>query len=115
MESQDASDEEVPPTNMRKKDLSKSEQLEAIPMLVMMATENHLKRVAVMDIANMFNVACSTIYRLWGHMEHTHVTGIINSPKLVSWKINSGRAPKYLTEFIQEGVKEVPLRKRHTQ
>ena len=28
---------------------------------------------------------------------------------------NSRRAPKCLTEFIQEGVKNVPLRKRHTQ
>ena len=28
---------------------------------------------------------------------------------------NSGRAPKYLLEFIEEGVKDVPLRKRRTQ
>ena len=28
---------------------------------------------------------------------------------------NSGRLPIYLTEFVQEGVKKVPLRKRHTQ
>ena len=27
----------------------------------------------------------------------------------------SGRAPKYLPEFIEEGVKDVPLRKRRTQ
>ena len=41
--------------------------------------------------------------------------GIINSPELVSLKKNSGRAPKYLPEFIEEGVKDVPLRKRRTQ
>ena len=28
---------------------------------------------------------------------------------------NSGRAPKYLPEFIEEGVKDMPLRKRRTQ
>ena len=28
---------------------------------------------------------------------------------------NSRRAPKYLPEFIEEGVKDVPLRKRQTQ
>ena len=28
---------------------------------------------------------------------------------------NSGRAPKYLPELIEEGVKDVPLRKRRTQ
>ena len=28
---------------------------------------------------------------------------------------NSGRVPKYLPEFIEEGVKSVLLRKRHTQ
>ena len=85
MESGDASDEEAPPTSSRKKDLSKSEQLEAISMLVMMATEDHLQRGSIMDIAKRFNVACSTIYKLWEHAEHMHAMGIINSPKLVSW------------------------------
>ena len=28
---------------------------------------------------------------------------------------NSGRAPKYLPEFIEEGVKDMPLRNRRTQ
>ena len=28
---------------------------------------------------------------------------------------NSGRLPKYLPEFIEEGIKSVLLRKRHTQ
>ena len=42
MESWDASDKEAPPTNPRKKDLSKIKQLEAISMLVMTATEDCL-------------------------------------------------------------------------
>ena len=44
-----------------------------------------------------------------------HAVGIINSPELVSWGENSRRAPKYLPEFIEEGVKDVLLRKRQTQ
>ena len=28
---------------------------------------------------------------------------------------NSGRFPKYFLEFIEEGIKNVPLMKRHTQ
>ena len=34
-------------------------------MLVMMATEDCLQRGAIMDIAKWFNMAYSTIHRLW--------------------------------------------------
>ena len=44
-----------------------------------------------------------------------HATGIINTPELVSQEKSSRRVPKYLPEFIEEGVKDVPLRERHTQ
>ena len=86
MELWDASDEEAPTTNPRKKDLTKGNQLEAISMLMMMATEDHLQRGAIMDIAKGLNMACSMIYRLWDRecTEHMHATGIINSPEPVS-------------------------------
>ena len=102
MESGDASNEEAPTTNPRKKDLTKSEWLEVISMLVMMATDYNLQRCAIMDITKRFNVACSMIYRLWEHMACMHATGIINYPDLVLQK-NSERAPKNLMDFIQEG------------
>ena len=38
--------------------------------------------------------------------------GIINSPKFISWKTSRRRAI-YPTEFVVEGIKHVPLRKRH--
>ena len=41
--------------------------------------------------------------------------GIINYVELLSQKKISGRVHKYLPEFIEEGIKSVPLRKRHTQ
>ena len=55
------------------------------------------------------NVARSTIWRLWQQAVCTRAGGIINSPELVSMKNNSRRAPKYLPEFIEEGVKDIPL------
>ena len=84
-------------------------------MLLMTATEDHLKKGSIMAIAERFNMACSMIHRLWKQVECMHTTGIINSPKLLSQKKNSGRVPKYLPEFIEESVKSVPLRKRCTQ
>ena len=51
-------------------------------MLVMTATEDCLQRGALMDIAKRFNVACSTIYRLWECMAHTCATGIKILPNL---------------------------------
>ena len=49
-------------------------------------------------------------------MAHTHAMGIIITSELnfIAGK-NSSRSPIYLTEFVQEGVKKVLLRKTHTQ
>ena len=115
MEATGASNEEAPPTNVRKKDLTKSQRLEAISILRVKYIDGRFERGAIVDIAKRFNVAHTTIWRLWQQAACMRVGGIINSPELVSLKKNSGRAPKYLPEFIEEGVKDVPLRKRRTQ
>ena len=114
MEAMGASNKEAPPTNVRKKDLSKSQRLEAVSILRVKYIDGCFKRGAIVDVAKRINVARTTIWRLWQRAACTHAVGIINSPELVSWK-SSGRAPKYLPEFIEEGVKDVPLRKRQTQ
>ena len=44
-----------------------------------------------------------------------HELCIINSPGFISCKKNSRRRVMYPTEFVQESVKHVPLRKRLTQ
>ena len=72
MELGDASDEEAPTMNPRKNDLTKREQLEVISMLVMMATEDNLQRGAVMTLTERFNMAYSTVNRLW----HTHMAWV---------------------------------------
>ena len=82
-------------------------------MLLMNSMEDCLKRGSIMAIAKSFDVACSTIHRLWKWVEHRHAVGIINSPTLYSQK--KFFESKYLTEFIEEGVKGILLRKRHTQ
>ena len=42
------------------------------------------------------------VYGLWEHAAYMHAMGIIISRK------NSGTPPIYLTEFVQEGVKNLP-------
>ena len=84
-------------------------------MLLMNAMEDHLKRGSIMAIAKRFDMAHSMIHRLWKQTECMCVMGIVNSPKLYSQGGNSGRVPKYLPEFSEEGVKGTLLRKRHTQ
>ena len=115
MEFGDASNKEASSHDPPKMDMLNNQHLEAISMLLMTATEDHLKRGSVVAITERFNMACLMIHRLWKWAEHTCTTGIINSPELYSWGKSSGRVPKYLPEFIEEGVKIVLLRKRHTQ
>ena len=59
-------------------------------MLLMTATEDHLKRGSVMAVAERFNGACSTIHRLWKRVEHMCTTSVINSPELLSQKTIPG-------------------------
>ena len=83
MESGDA---EASHSNPAQTDLTNNQQLEVISMLLMTATEDCLKRGSVMAITQRFNVACSTIHRLWKFVEHMHAMGVINSAKLLSQK-----------------------------
>ena len=86
MEVTGASDEEAPPTNMRKKDLTKSQRLEAISILRVKYIDGRFQRGAIVDVTKRFNVACTTIWRLWQRAACMRAVGIINSPKLVSWE-----------------------------
>ena len=86
MDGTGASDKEAPPTNVRKKDLTKSQRLEAISILRVKYIDSCFERGAIVNIAKRFNVARTTIWRLWQRAACTHVVGIINSPELVSWK-----------------------------
>ena len=65
MEQMGASDEEAPPTNVRKKDLSKSQRQEAISILSVKYIDGHFETGATVDVAKRFNVAPTTIWRLW--------------------------------------------------
>ena len=53
-------------------------------MLVMMVTEDHLQRGAIMNFAERFNMAHSMVYRLWECAASMCATGIINTPELAS-------------------------------
>ena len=99
MEFGDTSDEEAPPPPPKNRDLSKTVHMQIVAML---QGNSSLKQGSVTAITKSFGVACCTV--------HLCATGIINSPEFYSQK-NSGRPPIYLTEFVHEGVKDMPLRK----
>ena len=80
-----------PPTNVRKKDLTKSQRLEAISILRVKCIDGRFERGAIVDVAKRFNMARTTIWRLWQRVACTRAVGIINSPELVSWKKIPGK------------------------
>ena len=92
MDGTGASDKEAPPTNVRKKNLTKSQRLEAISILRVKYIDGRFERGAINDVAKRFNVARTTIWRLWQRVACMRAVRIISSPELVSWK-NSRRAP----------------------
>ena len=84
MEAMGASNEEAPPTNVRKKHLTKSQRLEAISILRVKYIDGCFERGAIVDVAKRLNMACTPIWRLWQQAVYTRAVGIINSPELVS-------------------------------
>ena len=89
MEFGDASDKEAPPAHPNKKDLTRSLRMQIVSMLQGMENDGSLPRGSVTAIAKR----------------------LINSPDFNSQRKNSGRPPIYPTEFVREGVKDMPLRK----
>ena len=54
-------------------------------MLHAMDTDDGLQQGLITTITQRFNVAHSTVYRIWEHMACMHAMGIIISPELNSW------------------------------
>ena len=65
--------------------MMKHAQLQMISMLQAMDTDDGLQQGSITTITKRFNMAHSTVYRLWEHMAHMHATGIIIFLELNSW------------------------------
>ena len=89
-------------------------QLQMISMLQSIQCDGTLWRRVFTIIAKSFDMAHSTVYQLWEWAACMCAWVILFLQKLIPEK-NSRRPPIYLKDFIQEGVKDVPLEKRCTQ
>ena len=85
-----------------------------VSMLQMLQTEDSMRRGAFTIVAECFGVAHSTVHCLWNRVTCMHASGHIISPEFHSQK-NCGRWPMYPSEFVHEGIKDIPLRKWQTQ
>ena len=115
MELGDTSDEEASPERPKKRELSKSTQIQMVTMLQTLETDDGMRSGSFAMVAECFGVARSTVYRLWNRVVRTRAHGHIISPEFQSHKKNCGRPPMYPSEFVREGIKNIPLRKRRTQ
>ena len=111
----DTSDEEASPERPKKRELSKSTQIQMVTMLQTLETEDGMRSGSFAMVAECFGMARSTVYRLWNRVVRTCAHGHIISPEFQSHKKNCGRPPMYPSEFVREGIKNIPLRKRRTQ
>ena len=115
MELGDTSDEEASPERPKKRELSKSTRIQMVTMLQTLETDDGMRSGSFAMVAECFGVARSTVYRLWNRVVRTRAHGHIISPEFQSHKKNCGRPPMYPSEFVREGIKNIPLRKRRTQ
>ena len=115
MELGDTSDEEASPQHPKKMEMSKSQWIQIVSMLQTLQMENGMRRGAFTIVAKCFGMARSMVHCLLNRVVHTHAHGHIISPEFHSHQKNSGRPPIYPSEFVREGIKNIPLRKQRTQ
>ena len=112
MESGDASNEEAPPCDPKRKDLMQKEWSKAISMLVAMETEDSLRRGVIMVITRIGLPCADLLYHKTKNiilllctpmvLIYNHELGIINSSEFFHTK-NSGRRVMYsLVSFLSE-------------
>ena len=92
MESGDASDEEAPPCDPKRKDLLQKEWSEVISMLVAMETEDGLRKGAIMVIAKNWLGMCRA--------KSTCELGIIKSTEFFHAKNSRRRVMYSLVSFL---------------
>ena len=89
--------------------------LQMISMLQSMQHGDGLWRGLITIIVKRFDMACSTVYQLWEQVAHMCVMGDIICLEINSQEKIVGGMLCILLRLIQEGVKNLPLWKRHTQ
>ena len=115
MELGDTSDEEASPQRPKKREMTKSQRIQMVMMLQTLEMDDGMRSGSFAMVAKCFGMARSTVYRLWNRVVRTCAHGHIISPEFQSHKKNCGRPPIYPSEFVREGIKNIPVRKRLTQ
>ena len=86
-----------------------------VSMLQMLQMDDSMRWGAFTIVAKCFGMAHSKVHCLWSRVMHTHASGHIISPEFHSHKKNYGRWPMYPSEFICQGIEDIPLWKQWTQ
>ena len=115
MELGDTSEEEASPPQPKKREMSKNQRIQMVLMLQTLQMENGMRRGAFTIVTKCFSMARSMVHCLWNRVVCMHATGHIISPEFHSHKKSSRRWPMYPSEFVQEGIKNIPLPKQQTQ
>ena len=115
MELGDTSNKEASPPQVKKREMSKNRWIQMVPMLQMMEMEDGMRRGAFTIVAKCFGMARLMVHCLWNRVTCTHASGHIISLEFHSHKKNCRRRPMYLSEFVCEGIKDIPLWNQRTQ
>ena len=86
MELGENSDEEASPPQARKREMSKSRQIQMVLMLQMLETDDSMSRGAFTIVTKSFGMASSMVHHLWNRVVHMHATGHIISLEFHSCK-----------------------------
>ena len=86
MELGDTSDKEASPPQARKREMSKSWQIQMVSILQTLETDDGMRRGAFTIVTKSFGVAHSTVHCLWNRVVCMHASGHIISLEFHSCK-----------------------------
>ena len=111
MELGDTSNKEASPPQARKREMPKNWRIQMVSMLQMLQTEDGIRRGAFTIVTKCFGMALSMVHCLWNRVVCTRTSCLQNFIPTKKCR----RQPMYPSEFICEGIKDIPLWKQWTQ
>ena len=90
MELGDTSDEEASPPQAKRREMSKSQQIQMVSMLQMLEMDDGMRRGAFTIVAKSFGMASSMVHRLWNRVVCMCATSHIISSEFHSCKKIAG-------------------------
>ena len=96
------------------KEMSLEQWKRALGLLLSRLKDGVLPWGSLTIVSDEIGVTCSTISRLWRQVHGAHKESLMITPEIALWNNSRTKVLKYSHAEFQQGLKEIPQRRRKT-